>query len=1292
MKKLFAFILMLTLALGVSVSAADISLDAAAGISVNAVTGEVYCAKEPALEHAMASTTKIMTALLTIENVDLQSRTPAAIKSDLVSGSLMGLVEGEQLKVIDALYGLMLPSGNDAAMLLARTVGGSYEAFSEMMNAKAAELGCENTCFTTPSGLDAPGHYTTAADYAKIANYAMQYEAFRDIVSTTNYTVPAEPAYGVIEHVLANTNYLLPGMEHTPDYTYDGVYGIKTGTTDAAKACIVAAAEKDGTELISLVFGAPYGSPKDVGEPNRFTEITKLLDKGFETAAVQPYTVTVEGSTLTATNPTTGYVMTATISAPDVALTGTSVEPAIVTTTYPEGTNWHTNWDITYTDNDKIGTATASISFGGKTVSCEFEIVDSTVTLTENKEVDSLVVPAGQTYDLGGNVLTVKNGLVVNKGGEIVNGVLNIADGAAVSLGDNGGWVPVLDADYGTNAMYVLYPAAIKAGKTVTSTAEGTKYTFGYKLSESGVWTDSYGAAIEASETGNIKFGVALTLDGTAADYSFSHTSVEKMAGIDDAASSDEFFKVNLSLAGVNNALTKVRVAPVIKVPELGFRCVGEATGEGSGEIVARINTEGYYTLEDAVAAAATADELTVVKLVGDIEFKRPVTIKTDGNTRFTTLSRSDIEISGPVTFDGTGVNAKSLLFRVYGSSTLTLKDGVTVQNYANSGDASSTDAYGAIVRVEGTSFLNMDGVTVRNCSGAARGALYVTGTSVVDIRNCSFENNTAVSEFGGAISSYSGTSLNVENCTFTGNTAATFGGAVCVRNNDAVTLKNNTYTNNTCGTAYRGGAIAATSSFQGELTIDGAVFSGNTIDDIGIAAGTIALDGTVEGLSTIKLSAGKYIAVGDAIALDETASVSVMGADGTIVLTGAQINAGNYITENGMAEEMLPPVAKVGTKEYTSLAAAIKATENVTSATTIELFADDTITEATTVTLNPNVQIKVTSDAVVSGPLTIEGNNKAHTAALPFLIDACKLTLKNGVTLQNIKNEYAQNYCGMIRVQNSGELEFDGVTVTGCTGTFGLIGGQSNTKSFTLKNSTFKNNTGATGSGSVLFNYGGPIVLENCVFEGNKSAVNGGVVHLGNASGTLTAKNCTFKDNSATGSGGAISGNAFKTLTMEDCTFTGNSSGSVGGAIWINRTGSSSKFTDCTFTDNTSGKQGGAMCISSAATKATVAFNGVSMNGNKANSATTATANGISYMGGSLSLAGAIDVDVIALNSGLIITLDENATFAKNVTVAGPSAGTLVFSGSKVSEYYQYFTHIATTLSFDSTGKCVAK
>ncbi len=1299
MKKVFALLLMLVLALGVSVQAAEPVLDADAAVIVNAVTGERYYELNPTLEHAMASTTKVMVAILSLELVEnydgpqeLRSRTLPAIESDLPQSgdSVMDLVLGEQLTIYDAVRGLMLPSGNDAARLLARTFGkGSYNAFTEMMNLKAAELGCTQTCFTTQSGLDSVGHYTTAADYAKIVNYAMGNPRFRELVATANYIIEAEPEYGVVRHELENSNRLLPDSLKLPDYSYEGVTGVKTGTTSNAGSCIMVSAEKDGTSLIISLLGAPIGTPKDEGEPNRYTEATKLLDYGFEVAAAQPYTVTAEGNTLTATNPATGYVMTATISASDAAYTGSAVETAVVTTTYPDGINWCTNWDVTYTNNDKVGTATASISFGGKTASCEFEIVEPVVTLMEGMSVDTLIVPAGQTYDLNGKILMVDKALTVNKGGKIKGGMLYVSkDVLAVTMGDNGGWIPVWSGESENYDIYDFYSADIKAGKSVISSDEGTKYSFGYKLTENTSEFSPYTDAIAAGD--KIKFGVELTLDGAAVDYSFSQASIAKMEGINASAASDEFFKVNLNLVGVNNDLTKVRVAPVVKVSALGFRYVGEATGEGSGEYVARINTQGYYTLEDAVAAAAATGENTYIKIVDDIDFKRPVTLALNGHIRFIVNARANVTVSGPVTFDGqsdNGVEADGLLFRVYGRGGLTLKDGVVIRDHNSIRNAADNYSFGAAIRVDGVCELTLDDVTIENCAGAVRGAIYVSGTSKVDIRNSTFKDNTATRQYGGAIAIYGGESVHVENCAFDGNTAATYGGAIGISgetNEAIVTLKNNSYTDNVCSTSYYGGAIGIGTYYRGVLTVDGGSFSGNSIDDIGKAKGEIVLEGEIKGLEDIYLTAYEYVTVGETLAMAETASVTV---NGSVTLSGSEVNAGKYITEDGMRTTIPDYIVTVGDARYETLTAAIEATKNATSATVIELYGNETVAEATTVTLNPNVQIKVTADSVISGPLTIDGAGEAHTAAVPIVVDGCELKLQNGATLKNIVSTFKEtdDYHGILRIQNGGTLTLDGATVTGCKAPYGVLGGR-NYPIINLNNATLSNNE-STGSGGAIFAYGTTVNATNTVFDGNKSGGRSGAIHIGSSSSKLTMTGCTFKNNTATNAGGAICFYSKATgNTFTNCTFANNTAGDKGGAICFSAAAKDNVFTNCTFTNNVAGKQGGAVCIYAAAE---VSFDGVTMSGNKANST---TANGISYIAGSLSLAGAIDIDYIAMNSGLTITLDAPATFARTVTVSGPAANVATFTGSKVADYYTYFAHKTSTLTFDASGKCVSK
>lgn len=1265
MKKVFALLLMLVLALGVSVQAAEPEIPSAAGIVVNADTGEVYFAKEPYLEHAMASTTKVVTGILAIENaenydgpVETRSRTLPAIETDLADSgdSKMDLVLGEELTIYDAVRGMMFPSGNDAARLLARTTGGgSYNAFAEMMNALAAKLNCKHSAFTTASGRDATGHYTCAADYAVLVNYAMSNPKFRELVAQPSYVIEEDPAHGVVRHELKNGNILMHGGDDLIGEPYPGATGVKGGNTTNAKRCLTFTATRtiNGEEvnLVSIVLG-------NATKADNWNSTRTLLDYGFERAAAEAYTVTAEGNKLTVTNPTTGYVMTASISASDAAYTGSAVETATVTTDYPEGINWYQKWDITYTNNIEKGKATASISYGGKTASVDFDIVDSTVALTEDTTVDTLVVPAGQIYDLGGKTLTVNGGLVVNEGAKIKGGTLLVSKSAIVNMGSNGGWIPMWTGENGNYDTYTLYSSEIKAGKTVISTDEGTKYSFGYKMTENTAEASPYTDAAAAVD--KVKFGVELALDSSAVSYTFSPESIAKMAGIDASASSDEFFKVNLNLVGVNNDLSKVRVAPVVKVPALGFKYIGEETGEGSGKYVARINAQGYYTVEDAVAAAAAANETTYIKLVDDITYLRPTTIKMNGKTHFVLPARTNITISGPVTFDGqsdTGLQADGLLMRVYGESTLVVKDGVTFRNYNNVRDAEDNFTYGGIFRIESTCSVTLDGVTVENCGGGVRGAVYITGSSNVDIRNSTFRGNKSNRQYGGAIAIYSANSVNVENCVFDGNRASSYGGAIGVYDGEElVTLKNNTFTDNVCSSSYYGGAIGISSVFNGEVSVIGGEFSGNSTDDIGKASGTVVLDGAIKGLDEITLKPYESITVGETLALDEAASVAV---NGSTTLSGSEINAGKYLTEDGMRDSLPAYIATVGDKRYETLTAALEATKNATSATVIELYGNETVTAATTATLGANVQIKVTDDSVISGPLTIDGANKAHTAALPILVDGATLTL-DGVTLQNITSTFTEtdNYHGIIRVTGNGTLNFENASLTNCTAPYGMIGGAAGS-TYNIKNSSVSNNTAATGSGGALFLLGVTLNAENSTFSNNTTAGRGGAIHVGNTSAKLTLTNCTFSGNKATNTGGAI------------CFYAGNKS---------------NVLTNCTFTNNTSAKQGGALCIYGAAT---VSINGVTMSGNKASSTTL---NDISYMKGTLKLQGAIDMDYIALNSGLLITLDAPASFAGKITVSGPKSGAATFTGSKVSEYYTNFTHKTSTLTFDATGKCVSK
>ena len=173
----------------------------------------------------------------------------------------MGLREGDIVSRRDLLYGILLPSGNDAANAAAVSVAGSIPAFVEKMNAKARSLGLSDTNFVTPSGLDAKGHYTSAYDLARLAAYAMKDELFREIVSSSYKKLEfGNPPY---PRTLYNSNKMLQ--------KYNGAIGVKTGFTDNARRCLVSAAERDGTTLIAVT----------LNDPDDWNDHIKLLDYGF---------------------------------------------------------------------------------------------------------------------------------------------------------------------------------------------------------------------------------------------------------------------------------------------------------------------------------------------------------------------------------------------------------------------------------------------------------------------------------------------------------------------------------------------------------------------------------------------------------------------------------------------------------------------------------------------------------------------------------------------------------------------------------------------------------------------------------------------------------------------------------------------------------------------------------------------------------------------------------------------------------------------------------------------------
>ena len=192
----------------------------------------------------MASTTKIMTSLIIIENYNLSETIEISKKAAGTGGSRLGLKTGDKITIKDLLYGLMLCSGNDAAVALAEYAGGNIQGFAELMNNKSHELGLTNTHYESPHGLDSDGHYTTAYELAVLTDYALKNETFAKIVGTKNYTVTIN---GYSKN-LSNTNELLGYL--------NGVYGVKTGFTNGANRCLVTACKRDDMDIICVVLGA----------------------------------------------------------------------------------------------------------------------------------------------------------------------------------------------------------------------------------------------------------------------------------------------------------------------------------------------------------------------------------------------------------------------------------------------------------------------------------------------------------------------------------------------------------------------------------------------------------------------------------------------------------------------------------------------------------------------------------------------------------------------------------------------------------------------------------------------------------------------------------------------------------------------------------------------------------------------------------------------------------------------------------------------------------------------------
>lgn len=245
---------MLLICIGVRTEYADASVTSE--IAMELTTGTVLEENNADVQMPMASTTKIMTAIIIIEDCDLNEVITVPNEAVGVEGSSIYLKKGEQINIKDLLYGLMMQSGNDSAVALAIHHSGSIKKFAEAMNIRAKEMGANATNFKNPSGLPDNEHYTTARDLCTITRHAMQNETFRQIVSTKSYSGQFR--------TFSNKNKML--------FNYDGANGVKTGYTVKAGRCLVSSAAREGMDVICVVLNCP----------DMYERSSKILDGCFD--------------------------------------------------------------------------------------------------------------------------------------------------------------------------------------------------------------------------------------------------------------------------------------------------------------------------------------------------------------------------------------------------------------------------------------------------------------------------------------------------------------------------------------------------------------------------------------------------------------------------------------------------------------------------------------------------------------------------------------------------------------------------------------------------------------------------------------------------------------------------------------------------------------------------------------------------------------------------------------------------------------------------------------------------
>lgn len=250
-------------------------INSRAAVVIDRKTKQILYGKNESSKRAMASTTKIVTAMVVIQNTNLSNTVTISKKAAGTGGSRLKLKAGDKVSVRDLLYGLLLRSGNDAAVALAEYVGGDIEGFVSLMNETADMLGLSHTHFVTPHGLDSAEHYTTAYELALLADYALQNEVFANIVATKSTVITINGQ----KRAISNTNELLGNLA--------GVYGVKTGFTNGAGRCLVTSIKRGNLDVICVVLGAD--TKKD-----RTRDSVKLIEYTFKNYETYSYQKKVE--------------------------------------------------------------------------------------------------------------------------------------------------------------------------------------------------------------------------------------------------------------------------------------------------------------------------------------------------------------------------------------------------------------------------------------------------------------------------------------------------------------------------------------------------------------------------------------------------------------------------------------------------------------------------------------------------------------------------------------------------------------------------------------------------------------------------------------------------------------------------------------------------------------------------------------------------------------------------------------------------------------------------------------